>query len=143
MLENYSKFDLSQSLINKLKIKHMKTSKFIFVTFLICAIIVSCSSTQQTAAMEKDNIFDKYKFDKITYNIKDNNLQQLLENHKNETKFKKDESLKTSTFTKEKNRIVALIRKHQNPDFSEDKVRFEIDTTLIKNKFSVVTTIQN
>ena len=121
----------------------MKTSKFIFITFLICGIIVSCSSTQQTVDLEKDNIFDKYKFDKITYNIKDNNVQQLLENHKNETKFKKGESLKISTFTNEKNRIVALIRKNQNPDFSEDKVSFEIDTTLVRNKFSVVTTIQN
>ncbi|WP_456438742.1 hypothetical protein [Psychroserpens sp.] len=117
----------------------MKTSKFIFITFLICGIIVSCSSTQQTVDLEKDNIFDKYKFDKI----KDNNVQQLLENHKNETKFKKGEPLKTSTFTNEKNRIVALIRKHQNPDFSEDRVSFEIDTTLMRNKFSVVTTIQN
>ncbi len=139
MLENYSKFDLSQYLKNK----HMKTSKLIFITFLICGIIVNCSSTQQTVDLEKDNIFDKYKFDNITYNIKDKNVQQLLENHKKETKFKKGESLKTSTFTKERNRIIALIRKHQNPDFSEDKVSFEIDTTLIRNKFSVVTTIQN
>nr|WP_321237576.1 hypothetical protein [uncultured Psychroserpens sp.] len=121
----------------------MKTSKLIFITFLICGIIVNCSSTQQTVDLEKDNIFDKYKFDNITYNIKDKNVQQLLENHKKETKFKKGESLKTSTFTKERNRIIALIRKHQNPDFSEDKVSFEIDTTLIRNKFSVVTTIQN
>ena len=121
----------------------MKSSKFIFITFMICGIIVGCSSTQQTVDKEKDNIFDKYKFDKITYDIKDNNVQQLLENHKNETKFKKGESFKISTFTKEKNRITALIRKHQYSNFSEDRVRFEIDTTLIRNKFSVVTTIQN
>lgn len=121
----------------------MKTSKFIFIAFLIYGIIISCSSTQPTVGVENDNIFDKYKFDNITYSIKDNNVQQLLENHKNETKFKKGEYLKTSTFTKEKYRIVALIRKHQNPDFSEDRVSFEIDTTLTRNKFSVVTTIQN
>lgn len=121
----------------------MKSSKFIFITFLICGIIASCSSTQQTGDLEKDDILNKYKFDEITYNIKDNNVQQLLENHKKETKFKKGESLKISTFTSERNRIVTLIRKNQNPDFSEDRVSFEIDTTLMRNKFSVVTTIQN
>lgn len=121
----------------------MKTLKFIFITLLICGIIVSCSSSQQTVDLEKDNIFNKYKFDKITYNIKDKNVLQLLENHKKETKFKNGQSLKTSTFISEKNRIVALIRKNQNPEFSEDRVSFEIDTTLIRNKFSVVTTIKN
>ena len=121
----------------------MKSKIISVFSFMICAILMSCSSTQKILDKENDNKFDKYEFYEITYDIKDNNTLQLLENHKNETKFKKGKSFKISTFNKEKNRIAALIRKHQNRNFSGDSIRFEIDTTLIRNKFSVVTSIRN
>jgi hypothetical protein len=116
----------------------MKTLKLIFAMSLISGILISCSSTKQTTSFKKD-----YKLDKVVYDIKDNNVRLLLKNQINKTEFKKGQSLNTSTFIKERKRIVKLIRKNQNPDFSEDKISFVIDTTFAKNKFSVTTIVKN
>ena len=116
----------------------MKTLKLFFALSLIGGILVNCSSTEKAIDFKKD-----YKFEKITFDIKDNDLRLLLESQKNKTKFKKGQPLKTATFIKERKRIVTLIRKNQNPDFSENKILFEVDTTLTKNKFSVIAVVQN
>ena len=116
----------------------MKTLKLISTIFLIGGFVVSCSSAKKSRDLEK-----KYKLEKIVYDIQDNNLRHLLESQKKQTVFEKGQSLKKSTFVKERKRIVTLIRENQNPDYSENKVRFEIDTTLAKNRFSVVAIVKN
>jgi hypothetical protein len=116
----------------------MKTLRLISAIFLISGFFVCCSSAKRKTELEK-----KYKLEKIVYDVQDNNLRQLLESQKKQTVFKKGRPLKKSTFIKERKRIVALIRKNQNPNYSENKVRFEIDTTLAKNRFSVVAIVKN
>jgi hypothetical protein len=115
----------------------MKTFKLIFAAFLMCVITISCSTAKQSTDFKKD-----YKLEKVVFDIKDNSVRQLLESQKNKTEFRKGQSLKKSTFTKERSRIVKLIRENHNSDFSENKIRFEIDTTLADNKFSVVAIVQ-
>ncbi|MFK7781479.1 hypothetical protein [Psychroserpens sp.] len=115
----------------------MKILKLILAMSLISGVLTSCSSTKQTTSFKKD-----YQFDKVVFDIKDNNVKLLLENQINKTKFRKGQSLNTSTFIKERKRIVKLIRKNHNPDFSEDKISFVIDTTLSKNRFSVTTIVK-
>lgn len=115
----------------------MKTIKLILSAILICVITISCSTAKQSMDFNKD-----YTLDKVVYDIKDNRVRQILESHKNQTEFRKGQSLKKSTFTKERSRIVKLIRENHNSDFSENKIRFEIDTTLANNKFSVVAIVQ-
>jgi NhaP-type Na+/H+ and K+/H+ antiporter len=115
----------------------MKTLKLIFA-ILTLACSINCGTKKQASVSIND-----YKLETVEYNVKDSNIKDLLNTHMDKTKFKKGQSIKESTFIKERERIVKLIRKNQNPDFSEDRVSFEIDTTLMRNKFSVVTTIQN
>jgi len=110
----------------------MKTLKLILAMSLIGGILTSCSSRKQTTSFKKD-----YKLEMVEFDVKDDNVKDLLITHINETKFKKGQSIKESTFKKERERIVKLIRENNNPDFSVDKVSFVIDTTLSKNKFSV------
>jgi len=113
----------------------MKTLKLIFA-LLTLIFIVNCTSSKQTTVHTGD-----FKLETIEFDVKDNKIKNLLITHLNETKFKKGQSIKESTFHKERERIVKLIRENNNPDFSIDKIRFEIDTTLSKNKFSVKTIV--
>ncbi|GAA0763277.1 hypothetical protein [Psychroflexus lacisalsi] len=115
----------------------MKTFKLIFAAFLMCVTIISCSTAKQSSDFNID-----YKLEKVVFDVKDNRVKQLLERQKNKTEFKKGQSLKKSTFTKERSRIVKLIRENHNSNFSVNKIRFEIDTTLADNKFSVVAIVQ-
>lgn len=116
----------------------MKTLKLIFAITFISAILISCSSTKQTSSFKKD-----YKLETVEYEVKDYKVKDLLITHINKTKFKRGQPIKKSTFQKERIRIVKLIRENNNPNFSIDKISFEIDTTVSKNKFSVKTIIQN
>lgn len=104
--------------------------------------IFGCSSNKKIASFEEDFKQD-YKLEKIVYDIKDNKSRRLLEKEVEQTKFKKGQSLAKLIFINERKRITSLIRKNINPDFSEDKVRFEIDTTLANNKFSVLAIVGN
>ncbi|MCD2259143.1 hypothetical protein [Psychroserpens luteolus] len=113
----------------------MKTLKLIFA-LLALIFIVNCTSSKQMTAYTGD-----FKFEAIEFDVKDSNIKDLLITHMNDTKFKKGQSIKESTFHKERKRIVKLIRENNNPDFSIDKISFEIDTTLSKNKFSVKTIV--
>tara|TARA_B100000678_G_scaffold227176_1_gene195003 strand:- start:342 stop:704 length:363 start_codon:yes stop_codon:yes gene_type:complete len=119
----------------------MKDSRLIFTACLICAITFSCS-TAKTNAKEPTAFNNNYKLENVVFDIKDNSLRQLLESQKHQTKFKKGQSLKRPTFIKERARILSLVRKNYNSDFSENKIRFEIDTSMADNKFSVVAIIQ-
>ncbi|WP_299888819.1 hypothetical protein [uncultured Lacinutrix sp.] len=114
----------------------MKTLKLIFA-ILIIACSINCSTSKQTTAFHND-----YKLETVEYNAMDSSIKDLLHNHMDKTKFKKGQSIKVSTFIKERKRIVKLIRENKNPDFSADKVSFVIDTTLLKNKFSVTAIIK-
>ncbi|WP_452222104.1 hypothetical protein [Lacinutrix salivirga] len=116
----------------------MKTLKSILAITFISGILTSCSSTKQTSTFKKD-----FKLETIEFDVKDHKVKDLLITHINKTKFKRGQPIKKSTFHKERIRIVKLIRENNNPDFSIDKISFEIDTTLSKNKFSVKTIIQN
>lgn len=115
----------------------MKTFKLICVAFLMCVITISCSTAKQSTDFKKD-----YKLERVVFDIKDNSVRRLLESQKNESEFSKGQSLEKSTFIKERSRIVKLIRENNNSGFSENKIRFEIDTTLANNKFSVVAIVQ-
>ena len=114
----------------------MKTLKLIFA-ILILACFINCSTSKQATALEND-----YKLETVDYNAMDSSIKDLLYAHENKTKFKKGQSIKESTFIKERERIVKLIRENNNPDFSADKVHFIIDTTLSKNKFSVTAMVE-
>jgi len=114
----------------------MKTLKLIFALFTFTCCI-NCSTSKQATALEKD-----YKLETVEYNVQDSGINDLLHTHMDKTKFKKGQSIKESTFLKERKRIVKLIRENNNPDFSTDKVSFVIDTTLSKNKFSVTTIVE-
>ena len=114
----------------------MKTLKLIFALFILTCFI-NCSSSKQAIALEND-----YKLDMVEYDVKDNSIKDLLRTHMDKTKFKKGQSINESTFIKERKRIVKLIRKNNNPNFSEDNVSFVIDTTLSKNKFSVTAIVK-
>lgn len=114
----------------------MKTLKLIFA-LLILTCTINCSTSKQVTVHEND-----FKLEMVEYNVKDSSIKDLLYTHMDKTKFKKGQSIKESTFIKERKRIVKLIRKNKNPDFSADKVSFEIDTTLSKNKFSVTTIVK-
>ena len=114
----------------------MKTFNLILVMSLLSGLFISCSSSKQTTSFKKD-----YRLETVEFDVKDDNLKDLLITHINETKFKKGQSIKESTFKKERERILKLIRDNNNPDYSIDKISFEIDTTLSKNKFSVKTIV--
>lgn len=122
--------------IKKLNSKHMKTFKLLFALCTLTCFI-NCSTSKQATASIND-----YKLETVEYNANDSSIKDLLNTHKAETKFKKGQPIKESTFIKERKRIVKLIRKNNNPEFSEDNVSFEIDTTFSKNRFSVVTTVR-
>jgi len=47
------------------------------------------------------------------------------------------------SFIKERKRITDLIRKNIDPQFSKENIRFEIDTTLAENKFSILAIVEN
>jgi len=115
----------------------MKTFKLILAAFLMCVITISCSTAKQSTDFKND-----YTLEKVVFDIKDNSVRNLLESKKSETEFVMGQSLKKYTFFKERSRIVKLIRENHNSDFSENKIRFEIDTTLANNKFSVVAIVQ-
>ena len=115
----------------------MKAFKLIFAVLLMCVITISCSTAKQSTDFEKD-----YKLEKVVFDIKDNSVRQLLKSQKNKIEFRKGQALKTSIFTKERSRLVKLIRENYNADFSENEIRFEIDTTLANSKFSVVAIVQ-
>ena len=114
----------------------MKTLKLIFALFILTCL-TNCSTSKQAIPLEID-----YKLETVEYNATDSSIKDLLYTHMDKTKFKKGQSIKESTFIKERKRIVKLIRENNNPDFSADKVRFIIDTTLSKNKFSVTAIVK-
>ncbi|OIQ30860.1 MAG: hypothetical protein BM564_01215 [Bacteroidetes bacterium MedPE-SWsnd-G2] len=113
----------------------MKTLQLL-LALLALIFIVNCSSSKQMTLDSGD-----YKLETIEFDAKDDNIKGLLLKHENETKFKKGQSLKESTFHKERKRIVKLIRKNNDPHFSIDNISFEIDTTLSKHKYSVKTIV--
>lgn len=115
----------------------MKTFKLFFAAILLCVITISCSTAKDSTDFKKD-----YTLEKVVYDIQDNSVRQILESQKDKTEFRKGQSLKKSTFTKERSRIVKLIQENHNSDFSENQIRFEIDTTLADNKFSVVAIVE-
>ena len=114
----------------------MKSLKLIFVLLAI-ACFINCNTSKQATASIND-----YKFETVAYDVQDSILEDLLYAHMDKTKFKKGQSIKESTFVKERERIVKLIRENKDSDFSADKVSFEIDTTLSKNKYSVTAIIK-
>ncbi|WP_299229725.1 hypothetical protein [uncultured Psychroserpens sp.] len=114
----------------------MKALKLIF-TLLVVTFSINCSTPKQGNITQID-----YKLESIEYNIEDSSIKNLVQTNMDKTKFKKGQSIKESTFIKERKRIAKLIRKNENPNFSTDQVSFEIDTTVSKNKFSVTTTIK-
>lgn len=127
---------INEQLVNKnLNYKHMKTLQLL-LALLALIFIVNCSSSKQMTLDSGD-----YKLETIEFDAKDDNIKGLLLKHENETKFKKGQSLKESTFHKERKRIVKLIRKNNDPHFSIDNISFEIDTTLSKHKYSVKTIV--
>ena len=114
----------------------MKALKPLFaLVSLIC--LVSCSSSKQTTVLDED-----YKLEAVDYQAEDNSIEDLLNTHSDKSKFKKGQSLRESTFIKERERITKLIRENNDPDFSIDRVSFEVDTTLSKNKFSVTAVVR-
>ncbi|MDG5493020.1 hypothetical protein [Psychroserpens sp. SPM9] len=114
----------------------MKTLKLIFALLSITCFI-NCSTSKQASVTAID-----YKLDMVDYNVTDSSIKDLLYTHMDKTKFKKGQSIKESTFIKERKRIVKLVRKNNNPEFTADKVSFVIDTTFSKNKFSVTTIVK-
>lgn len=114
----------------------MKTLKFI-LTILTLTCFINCSTSKQAIAHEND-----YKLEAVEYDAMDSSIKNLLYTHMDKTKFKKGQSIKESTFIRERKRIVKLIRKNKNPDFAAEKVSFVIDTTLSKNKFSVTAIVK-
>lgn len=114
----------------------MKTLKSIFA-LLTLTCFINCSTSKQATVLEND-----YKLETVEYNVADSSIEDLLYTHKDKTKFKKGQSIKTSTFIKERERIVKLIRNNTNSDFSADNVSFVIDTTLSNNKFSVTAVVK-
>ena len=113
-----------------------------FILTVSSLLIFSCSSNKKIASFEKEPK-QEYKLERIVYDIKDNKSRLLLENEVKKTEFEKGQSLDKITFIKERKRITSLIRKKINPDFSEEKIRFEVDTTLADNKFSVLAIVEN
>ena len=114
----------------------MKTLKLI-IALLSLAYFTNCSSSKQASVSQID-----YKLETVEYNVVDSSINDLLHAHMDKTKFKLGQSIDVSTFVKERKRIVKLIRKNNNPEFSEDQVSFVIDTTFSKNKFAVTTIVK-
>jgi hypothetical protein len=104
--------------------------------------IYSCASNERASEFNNEETKD-YKLEKIVYQIENDESRDLLQSQQEKTKFKKGQVLNKSTFIKERKRITTLIRKHLNPSFSEKNIRFEIDTTLANNKFSVLAIVEN
>ena len=119
----------------------MKNLKGVILLFA-SILIFSCASKEKMADFEKD-VKQNYKLEKIVYQIKDNKSRNLLESQVKKSKFKKGQSLDKETFTKERARITNLIRKNIDPNFSKKNIRFEIDTTLAENKFSILAIVES
>jgi len=118
--------------------KNLKRVTLFFATILI----FSCASKEKVADFEK-NVKQNYKLEKIVYQIEDNKSRILLENQVKKTEFKKGQILNKETFIKERARITDLVRKNIDPNFSKENIRFEIDTTLADNKFSILAIVES
>lgn len=115
----------------------MKFLKPLFLSLGGFIIFYCCTSNK--------NISDSklsHKFEKISFQFEDSGLNKLLPNLEKNTEFKKGQTFDYLTFIKERIRIAKHIRKNVDPDFSGEKVQFEIDTTLAEDKFSVLAIIK-
>ncbi|MFD2164347.1 hypothetical protein ACFSJU_18215 [Paradesertivirga mongoliensis] len=113
----------------------MKINRIFFST-----VIVACIGTLGQAKAQS-NFNPEYKLDRVVYNISDDKIREVLENEKEKTAFKKAQSLNKQTFKKEIERIESLVKLKVNPNFDKNQIKFQVDTTSVKNRFSVVTLI--
>jgi hypothetical protein len=113
----------------------MKTNHIFFST-----VVVAYFGMLNQAKAQSD-LNPVYKLDRVVYNVSDNKIREVLENEKENTAFKKGQSLNRETFMKELGRIDSLVKLKADLNFDKSQIKFEVDTISAKNLFSVVTLI--
>lgn len=116
-----------------MKPKYLK----LIILFIGSFLIYCCGPQESIPHSELD-----YKLEKIEYQIEDSRSENLRRKLENRTEFKEGQYFDYLTFIKERKRITDLMKKNVDPNFSGEKVRFEIDTTSADKKFSVIAIIE-
>lgn len=114
----------------------MKTLKIVFAIVTLCCSI-NCSTQKKTTASIKD-----YKLEYVEYDVKDDDLKNLMYTYIDQTNFKKGQIIDESTFRKERARILKLIRKNKNKNYPKENISFVIDTTINKYKYHITAIVK-
>ncbi len=82
-----------------------------------------------------------YRLAEVTYRVDDERLGRVVKAARRKSVFKEGQPYSIYDFDQERTRLLALLKKHGVPDLPWRQVRFEVDTTLADQRFSVVTVI--
>jgi hypothetical protein len=82
-----------------------------------------------------------YRLSEVTYRVDDERLGRVVRAARRKSVFKEGRPYSIYDFDKERARLLALLGKHGVPDLPWRQIKFEVDTTLADQRFSVVTVI--
>ncbi|NEU07004.1 hypothetical protein GZH53_01655 [Flavihumibacter sp. R14] len=113
----------------------MKTNNSFFIIAFI-ALMATISNANAQSPLKAT-----YKLDRVSYRVADEDMRLVLESEKANTEFKSGQIFDKQTFEKERERIAKVIKERVDPGFDKKQIRFLVDTTQVKNLFSIETVI--